>query len=101
MSEEILAEYVDVLRRQGERYREVESDPLIRLIVKRAVFVEPISLPGPVCSDPDDEKFFAAALGGNAKAIVSGDQHLIEVSGYQNVEVIRPADFVAQFREDR
>ena len=36
----------------------------------------------PVCDDPDDDKFLACALASGAKVIVSGDKHLLKVSGY-------------------
>jgi putative PIN family toxin of toxin-antitoxin system len=101
MSEEILSEYVDVLRRLAERYPRIDPDPIVSLVVKKGVFVQPCPLSVQVCVDPDDDKFIAAAIGGHAKSIVSGDQHLVDVSGFQGVVVMRPADFAARFIEDR
>ncbi len=48
------------------------------------------SLPEPVCEDPDDDKFLACALATETKIIVSGDKHLLKVSGYRGIDVIRP-----------
>ena len=48
-----------------------------------------------VCDDPDDDKFFACALAsGSNLSVVSGDRHLLRVSGYQNIEVLKPRDFL-------
>jgi putative PIN family toxin of toxin-antitoxin system len=101
MSEQILSEYVDVLRRLAARYPRVDPDPIVSLVVKRGVFIQPSNLSERVCVDPDDDKFIAAAIGGNATVVISGDQHLVAVSGVRGVEVMRPADFAARFIEDR
>jgi predicted nucleic acid-binding protein len=51
-------------------------------------------LPEQVCEDPDDDKFLACALAGRNKVIVSGDKHMLDVSGYQKIEVLKPRKFV-------
>lgn len=51
-------------------------------------------LPKPVCSDPDDDKFLACAIASGSKIIVSGDKHLIKVSGYQGIEILKPHKFI-------
>jgi predicted nucleic acid-binding protein len=43
---------------------------------------------------PDDNKFIACALASESTVIVSGDKHLLKVSGYQNIEVLKPREFV-------
>lgn len=52
-----------------------------------------------VCSDPDD-KFFACAVPGKARLIVSGDRHLIDVSGALGVEVLTPRAFMDSYLQD-
>lgn len=58
--------------------------------------------PGPlpidsVCEDPDDDKFIACALESGCDYIVSGDRHLLKVSGYRNIKILKPRDFVDQY----
>jgi len=101
MTEQILSEYVDVLRRLAGRYPKIDPDPIVSLVVRKGVFVQPIHLSEQVCVDLDDDKFIAAAIGGHATSIVSGDQHLVDVSGFRGVAVMRPAEFVARFVADR
>ena len=48
----------------------------------------------PVCSDPDDDKFLACAIASGSRIIVSGDKHLIKVSGFEGIEVLKPSQFV-------
>ncbi len=50
-----------------------------------------------VCDDPDDDKFLAAALAGGADVIVSGDMHLLRVSGYRELTVLTPAQFLRSY----
>lgn len=38
----------------------------------------------------DDDKFLACALASGAGIIVSGDKHLLSVTGYRGVEILRP-----------
>ena len=58
---------------------------------------EPILLNESICEDPDDDKFFACAIACGGKVIVSGDKHLLKVSGYKDIEVYKPRDFVDKF----
>ena len=97
VTEAILSEYEDVLRRLAERYPEVDPDPILGLVTKKGFFVQAARLAVSVCADPDDDKFIAGALGGQAKVIVSGDRPLLDVSGHQGVRVLKPADFAAEF----
>lgn len=52
-----------------------------------------LTLPG-VCRDPKDEPFIAYAVEGNAAYLVTGDDDLLSMRGYQNVTMIRAYDFV-------
>ena len=97
MTEEILLEYVDVLQRLARRYPGIDPDPIIGLVVQRGVFVQPVELKDQVCVDSDDDKFIAAAIGGSAEVIISGDRHLLDVSGHRGLPVMKPAEFVEQF----
>src|SRR5262245_17699913 len=47
-----------------------------------------------VVSDPDDDKYLAAALEGRAAFVVSGDRHLLDVGKYEGVRVVTPREFL-------
>jgi predicted nucleic acid-binding protein len=51
-------------------------------------------LPEPVCEDPDDDKFIACAVASRCKVIVSGDRHLLKLSGFGGIKVMRPGQFM-------
>jgi uncharacterized protein len=47
-----------------------------------------------VCEDPDDDKFIECAIASKTEIIVSGDKHLLKVTGYQGINVLKPREFV-------
>jgi putative PIN family toxin of toxin-antitoxin system len=46
------------------------------------------------CADPHDDKFLEAAISGGAKAIVSGDRHLLALHPFRSVAILSPADYL-------
>ena len=49
-----------------------------------------------VCSDPDDDKFLAAAVGGRADYLVTGDVvDLLSLHTYKKVTIISPREFAS------
>ncbi|KXK15132.1 MAG: twitching motility protein PilT [Chloroflexi bacterium OLB14] len=66
-------------------------------MIEHAKVYKPVKLKEPICEDPDDDKFFACALSSDSKIIISGDKHLLKVSGYEGVEVMKPRDFVDKY----
>ncbi len=97
VSLEILEEYLNVAERLANRYAGVEYEAILGLIVQNAQLVEAAALPEPVSEDPDDDKFLACALASNTRIIVSGDSDLLKVSGYADIRVLTPKEFIFEF----
>jgi putative PIN family toxin of toxin-antitoxin system len=49
----------------------------------------------PLASDPDDTKYLACAVEGNADFIISGDHHLKDLKSFRGIRIIDPASFLA------
>lgn len=94
ISAEILDEYRRVGQALGEQFPAINLGPFLDLVAATAEMCPAQSLPAPVCVDPDDDKFLACAVAGKIKVIVSGDKHLLQVSGYRNISVLKPREFV-------
>jgi putative PIN family toxin of toxin-antitoxin system len=45
------------------------------------------------CRDPDDDKFLALAVNGNADAIITGDADLLDLHACRGIPIITPAAF--------
>ncbi len=49
-----------------------------------------------VCSDPDDDKFLATAVGGKADYLVTGDvSDLLHLREYKGIAIVSPRDFIS------
>lgn len=97
VSQDILEEYQQVEEILSERFPGVQLGPIFELLTVEAELTFVPSLPEPVCDDPDDDKFLACAIASEAKLIISGDKHLLKVSGYRGVQVLRPRKFVDDY----
>ena len=94
ISPEILYEYRRVGEILAEEYLTIDLEPILKYVIHNAVVFSAPPLPERVCDDADDDKFLACALASGSNLVVSGDKHLLKVSGYQNIEVLKPRDFL-------
>ncbi|HEY5732073.1 MAG TPA: hypothetical protein VIS72_18660 [Anaerolineales bacterium] len=69
----------------------------MNFVIEHAKVYKSAKLKEPICEDPDDDKFFACALAGGSKIIISGDKYLLKVSGYEGIEVLKPRDFMDRY----
>jgi putative PIN family toxin of toxin-antitoxin system len=97
VSPEILAEYNRVGEELAERFHGIDLRPILDFVAVTADMISPVAPAAPICSDPDDDKFFLCAISAACKWIVSGDKHLLAKSGYGGVEVMKPRDFIEKF----
>ena len=94
ISQEILREYRRVGKIIAEQFPSIDLKPILDLVTITAELYQTQHLPKPVCTDPDDDKFLACAIASGSRIIVSGDKHLLKVSGYQGVEILKPHEFI-------
>jgi predicted nucleic acid-binding protein len=66
----------------------------LTFVVEHARVYLAVDLGESVCEDPDDDKFLACAPASECRVIISGDKHLLKVSGYEGIEVMKPREFV-------
>ncbi|MEP7136272.1 MAG: putative toxin-antitoxin system toxin component, PIN family [Chloroflexota bacterium] len=97
VSQEILDEYQRVGIILGEARPNIDFHPILNFVIEQAKVYKPVKLTEPVCEDPDDDKFFACALASGSSVIISGDKHLLKVSGYEGIEVLKPREFVDRY----
>ena len=83
------------------QFKEVDIATLFDLLTVNAIWVDAPQRPFHVSTDPDDDKFLACALASRTKIVVSGDKHLLTVSGYRGIEIIKPALFTERHSNKR
>jgi uncharacterized protein len=97
ISPAIFEEYHRVGEILAEDHPSIDLKPVLDyLLLNAEVYTAPPLLEA-VCEDPDDDKFLACALASESTVVVSGDKHLLNVSHYRNIEVLKPRDFVNKY----
>jgi putative PIN family toxin of toxin-antitoxin system len=99
VSPPMLAELAATLARPWlqSKYGVTDDDArdFLRLLALRAELVEPTSTIRR-CRDPRDDIFLEAAVDGGADRIVTGDDDLLAIGSIEDVQIVAPADFVAE-----
>ena len=88
----LLAELAEITARDkfAERLRAagVSATELLQDYERLAETVTPEALPTPVIErDPDDDHILACAVSTEARLIVSGDSHLLDLKAYQGIPI--------------
>ena len=94
---EIIEELVSTFRHFKIKMPEDFIGDWKSLLLDNAIIVRPEKITV-VKDDPDDDKFFSAALGGSAKFIISQDKHLLKIGTYAGIRVLHPSEFVKFIR---
>jgi len=94
LSKEIIDEYQRVAKALAEKFPEIDISSIIDLIAIHAEIFETEGIEVFECEDPDDNKFIECAIASKTKLIVSGDKHLLKISGYREIVVHNPRNFV-------
>jgi putative PIN family toxin of toxin-antitoxin system len=100
LSQPIINEYVEVLRRLGLK-DEHELEELLGLFAHgfHVVFTAKTPQLHVVEKDPDDDKFVECAVALKADCIVSGDRSLTAIQEYMNIKITNPKDFIAGYKK--
>jgi len=101
VSQEILEEYQRVGKALAKQFPGVNLQPIVDLVTTNAEIFPSQVLPESVCEDPEDDKFIACALAGRCKVIISGDRHLLKASGFGEIRVMSPRQFVDEYLSKR
>ena len=97
LSRDILDEYQRVASALSSKFPAIDILPIIELITVHGQFVDTQDFNISICEDPDDDKFLECAVAGKCKMIISGDKHLLKVTGYEGITVLSPRNFVDKY----
>jgi len=99
VSDAIAEEYREVLKRPKFKIESTELDDFFALLLDKAEFVIPTETIDVIIDDPSDNKFIEAAVAGNAKVIVSGDNHLLKLKSFRGISIATAREFMTQMIE--
>jgi len=97
VSPSILDEYQRIGAQLALQFRGVDLKPFLDLLTVQAEILLPPALPLVIRDDPSDDKFLEAAVAGNAPYIISGDKHLLTLSEFRGIQILKPRDFVQRY----
>jgi len=100
VSDDIMREYLDVLRRPKFALPADVVDTIIGYLFHQAEFAIPAELLRVIAADPKDDKFLEAAVAGRADVIVSGDQHLLALKAYREIPIIAAREFLDRLQRE-
>lgn len=72
-----------------------EKQAFIFKLLEKAELVE-IEESINICRDPKDDKFLELAFGGKVDFIITGDQDLLVLNPFRNIEIITANDFLSR-----
>ena len=94
-SKEIVDEYEEIVLRLKQKYPRIDTRiPLQELLSKFEIIR--VSSDIQASRDPDDNKFISCAIDGKCLYIVSGDDDLLSVGNYGDVEILTVAEFLSR-----
>ncbi|MBD5441034.1 MAG: putative toxin-antitoxin system toxin component, PIN family [Treponema sp.] len=96
VSPQILAEYDEIIARLSAKYLAHTIEITLQDLTDNALLVTP-SQTVTVCRDPDDNKFIECAMEGKCLYIVSGDNDLLDLRSYADVEIVTVAEFFERY----
>ena len=94
VTEDILSEYQRVSEELSKEFPNIQTNQILDLITMHAEVVDTKGIEIQICEDPDDNKFIECALASKSRFIVSGDIHLLKISGYSGIGVLTPRNYV-------
>ncbi len=94
-SEQTYSELVTRLERpKFDRYRDQPAwDIFLGELIELATWCEDIAI-DPTSRDPDDDKFLALAMIGEADAVITGDKDLLVLGIFEGIPIVTPAEFL-------
>jgi putative PIN family toxin of toxin-antitoxin system len=93
----IFEEYDEVARRVAAKIPEVNPEPWLEWIERKAKVYEPAPLGKQRSRAPEDDPFLACALASGAKTVVSKDRDLLALEKPFGVEVVTPRQLLTRF----
>ena len=103
-SETILDELRDVLQRPKFAERLAATGQSVEAIVDEylhyAAITEPAAIASVIERDPDDDAVLACALGGDAQFIVTGDEHLLALQTFRDIQIMDAHQFLNLINEN-
>jgi uncharacterized protein len=92
--QEILNEFAEKLLLKF-KFSEERANAAVEEVRKFSRIVEISATLKAVPADSDDDMVVECAVNGNATHIVTGDKHLLTLTAYRNIKIVKATEFIA------
>lgn len=97
LSPDLLTELDRVLRYPKFHFSDSDILDYLTLLTEAADIVRPNFQVALIEADPSDNRVLECALAGFADAIVTGDEHLLDLGEFEKIPILRPKAFLERF----
>jgi uncharacterized protein len=94
ISSEIVTEYQEVAFRLKSSFPQINPNPVLNWISRKAKLYDPALLGKQRSRDADDDIFLACALASGASVVVSKDKDLLSLEKPFGIEILTPREFL-------
>jgi putative PIN family toxin of toxin-antitoxin system len=95
VSDATFLEFTQVLfRKKFDKYLTTERRLQALSKLERDTTFQSVTTRLNICRDPKDDKYLELAVDSNAACIITGDQDLLVLNPFRNIQIISPADFL-------
>lgn len=96
VSKEIIEEYIELIERISDKYSGRKENFSLNEFISICRLVAPTRKIG-VCRDRDDNKFLECAAEAKCLYVVSGDNDLLALERFEDIEIITVTEFFDRF----
>ncbi len=89
LSPHILKEFIEVISRSKFGFSQDQIVNSFKQIISISTIVMPSSKINAIKDDPDDNRILECAEAGKADYIISGDDHLLNLKKYKDIEIVQ------------
>ena len=93
---EIISEYEEIVQEMIDRKQGHINRAILSPLIKAIEIIEPVTHVE-ICRDPDDNKFLECAKDSHALYIVSGDNDLLIIEKFENIQIVTAKDFCEKY----
>ena len=93
---EIINEYEDIVQEMINRKQGHINRAILSPLIKAIEIIEPVTHVE-ICRDPDANKFLECAKDSHALYIVSGDNDLLIIEKFKNIQIVTAKDFCEKY----
>lgn len=94
----IFGEIEDVLGRDKIPFDDAHAERFVDKVLSISTVVSPDDVPDVIKKDSSDNRILACAVEADADYVVSGDSHLLNISEYEDIDIVTPAQFARKLR---